>query len=74
MIELDLAKVAKNIEVLAAAGSEETGQETFLSMMESTWDQVEFCALLHQETGTPLLKMNEEDLEVGGESKLIFFF
>lgn len=67
-MSLDLASMAADVEAIADKAAKETHQETALSVMQGTWDRVEFWVTAAKETDTPLVKMSEEDLEVTGIS------
>lgn len=61
---LDLLKIAGDVEIIAGKAAKEVDQEDSLSTMQATWDRIEFSATMHKETGTPLVKMADEDVEV----------
>lgn len=68
---LDLVAMASDVEAIADKATKETHQETSLLQLEATWDRVEFCVTSNSgEMETPLVKISEENLEVGWAGRL----
>ncbi|CAN0205861.1 unnamed protein product, partial [Scytosiphon promiscuus] len=71
LMSLDLVSMAADVEAIAEKATKEANQETSLALLQSTWDSVEFSATLSTGTDTPLISMNEEDLETLESDMLI---
>lgn len=63
-MSLDLVAMAADVEAIAEKATKEAHQENALTVLQTTWERVEFSATPCTETDTPLISMTEEDLEV----------
>lgn len=61
---LDLVAMAADVEAIAEKATKEAHQENSLTVLQATWERIEFSATASTETDTPLVNMSEEDLEV----------
>lgn len=67
-MSLDLVTMAADVEAIAEKATKEAHQENSLTILQSTWERIEFSVTTSTETDTPLINMSEEDLEVKGRS------
>lgn len=63
-MSLDLVTMAADVEAIAEKATKEAQQESSLTVLQSTWERIEFSVTASTETDTPLINMSEEDLEV----------
>lgn len=61
---LDLTTIAGEVGAITEKAAKEAHQEATISAMQVMWGDIEFCASMHEDTGTPLLKMHDSDMEV----------
>lgn len=63
-MSLDLVTMAADVEAIAEKATKEAHQENSLTILQSTWERIEFSVTTSTGTDTPLINMSEEDLEV----------
>ena len=68
-MSLDLVAMAADVEAIAEKATKEAHQENALTVLQATWERIEFSATASAETDTPLINMIEEDLEVRAGQK-----
>lgn len=67
-MRLDLVTMAADVEAIAEKATKEAHQENSLTVLQSTWERIEFSVTTSNEAETPLINMSDEDLEVTGRN------
>lgn len=73
-MNLDLVTMAADVEAIAEKATKEAHQENSLTVLQSTWERIEFSVTTSTEADTPLINMSEEDLEVTDRSEIMCRF